>query len=73
MNKTDKGVFHNIMHKVSSGILWNVLDLIWTGNNEIQITESPLLIFNKTCEIVYGIQGKVHSWLYATMLYYGSI
>jgi hypothetical protein len=54
-NKIGEGVFHNIMHKVGSGVLRSVLDLTWTGSNVIQTTEISVLKFNKTCGIIYGI------------------
>jgi hypothetical protein len=60
------------MHKVSVGILQRVLDLTWTGNNEIQTTEPAILKFNETCETVMGYTEESIHGLVQTRLYYMS-
>lgn len=40
------GYVHNIVHQITNTILWGVISLFKNGNNEMQISESPILNSN---------------------------
>lgn len=41
------GCVHNTVHQITNTILWGVISLLKTGNNEMQISESPILNSNE--------------------------
>jgi hypothetical protein len=72
MNKQYRtGVLNNVGHKIKNGILWSLLSLLKTRNNEMKIREClPYQISTKPMEWFMG-----YTWecLMYTRPYYGSI
>jgi hypothetical protein len=61
INKSGNGVFHNVVHKITSGF-WSFLSVLKkSGNNEMQANKRPMFSLNK---MPAGIYGKLHLWSY---------